>query len=73
MGLRHDGLKFEPGVCRHCRRRPITRPRRLCWGCFYTPQVRPLYPPVPAAESGRLGGTNSRKWKPAWTKRKVTS
>jgi hypothetical protein len=31
--------------CRHCQRCPISRPRGLCWTCFYTPEVRALYPP----------------------------
>jgi hypothetical protein len=30
--------------CRHCGRRPISRPRGLCWGCYYTPSVRACYP-----------------------------
>jgi ribosomal protein L37E len=31
-------------LCRHCGRSPINRPRGLCWRCYYTPQVRRLYP-----------------------------
>lgn len=30
--------------CQHCHERPICRPRRLCWVCFYTPGVRGRYP-----------------------------
>jgi len=32
--------------CRHCRdpRKLITRPRGLCWHCYYTPGVRDQYP-----------------------------
>ena len=30
--------------CRHCRFGAISRPRRLCWTCYYTPGVRELYP-----------------------------
>ena len=30
--------------CRHCRCRPVCRPRGLCWRCFYTPAIRRLYP-----------------------------
>lgn len=33
----------EP-LCRHCGQHPIARPRRLCWGCYYRPGVRDLYP-----------------------------
>lgn len=32
-------------LCRHCRRRLVSRPRRLCYGCSVTPAVRDLYPP----------------------------
>ena len=33
-------------ICRHCRdaKRPVNRPRGLCWYCFYTPGVKELYP-----------------------------
>jgi hypothetical protein len=31
-------------LCRHCRSAPISRPRRLCWSCYYKPGVRELYP-----------------------------
>ena len=30
--------------CRHCRFGAISRPRRLCWTCYYTAGVRELYP-----------------------------
>jgi hypothetical protein len=28
------------GVCKRCRTRAVTRPRGLCWSCYYTPGVR---------------------------------
>ncbi|TXH10615.1 MAG: hypothetical protein E6R03_15180 [Hyphomicrobiaceae bacterium] len=31
-------------VCRHCCKSNATRPRGLCWSCFYRPGVRELYP-----------------------------
>lgn len=31
-------------VCRHCNRSTVTRPRGLCWQCYYTPGVKDLYP-----------------------------
>jgi hypothetical protein len=31
-------------ICRHCGRVPSSRPRGLCWKCYYTPGVRDLYP-----------------------------
>ena len=30
-------------LCRHCSERKVTRPRGLCWKCYYTPGVRELY------------------------------
>ena len=31
-------------TCQHCRRCKASRPRGLCWTCYYTPGVRELYP-----------------------------
>lgn len=31
-------------VCRHCRKGTVNRPLGLCWGCYYAPGVRALYP-----------------------------
>ena len=31
-------------ICRHCSKRTVSRPRGLCWGCYYTPGVKDLYP-----------------------------
>jgi hypothetical protein len=33
-------------LCRHCGRCPVNRPKQLCWGCYYTPGVADLYPPL---------------------------
>ena len=30
--------------CRHCGQANINRPRGLCWGCYYNPDVRERYP-----------------------------
>ncbi|MBY0525072.1 MAG: hypothetical protein K2R98_16830 [Gemmataceae bacterium] len=30
--------------CRHCNQAHVTRPRGLCWSCYYKPGVRGLYP-----------------------------
>jgi len=40
-------------TCRHCQRAPVSRPRGLCWGCYYTPTIRDLYPSV--SKFGRRG------------------
>ena len=43
-------------LCQHCQRRPISRPRRLCWGCYYAPGVRGKYPST--SKFGRRGVGN---------------
>jgi hypothetical protein len=29
--------------CRHCGHTPASRPRGLCWNCYYTPKIRDQY------------------------------
>ena len=43
-------------MCQHCHAAPISRPRRLCWACYYTPGVRDLYPST--SKFGRRGVGN---------------
>ncbi len=43
-------------MCQHCHATPSSRPRRLCWGCYYTPGVRDQYPSI--SKFGRRGGGN---------------
>lgn len=31
-------------TCRHCQSHNVNRPRGLCWGCYYRPGLRDLYP-----------------------------
>ena len=31
-------------LCRNCGGGPVSRPRGLCWSCYYTPGVRDQYP-----------------------------
>ena len=31
-------------LCRHCQHAVISRPRQLCWSCYYAPGVRDQYP-----------------------------
>lgn len=56
-GQKVDG-QGEP--CRHCRRRKITRPRRMCWNCYYNPDVTRLYPQKDTKHNNRgiHGGNN---------------
>ena len=39
--------------CRHCGHTPASRPRGLCWHCYYTPDVRDLY--TTTSKYGRRG------------------
>ena len=32
------------GICRHCELKPVSRPRGLCWRCFYWHGVKEMYP-----------------------------
>lgn len=43
-------------LCRHCHTASITRPRQLCWSCYYTPGVREQYPST--SKFGRRGPGN---------------
>lgn len=33
-------------ICRHCKSLRVSRPRGLCWSCYYTDGVREQYPPT---------------------------
>jgi hypothetical protein len=41
-------------ICRHCHEGPVSRPRGLCWRCFYTPGVRDFYPTASKFGGGGL-------------------
>lgn len=43
-------------LCRHCNRCVVSRPRGLCWHCYYSPGVRETYPSV--SKFGRRGPGN---------------
>lgn len=43
-------------ICRHCHHAPVSRPRGLCWVCYYTPGVRDLFPST--SKFGRRGHAN---------------
>jgi hypothetical protein len=40
-------------ICRHCARANASRPRGLCWTCYYTPGLRQQYPST--SKFGRRG------------------
>lgn len=50
-------------LCIHCGQRPANRPRRLCWGCYYTPGVKDQYQPV--SVNGRRGVAGEAPLMPA--------
>lgn len=31
-------------ICAHCKQMIVNRPRGLCWGCYYKPGVKDMYP-----------------------------
>jgi hypothetical protein len=46
-------------LCRHCQKAKVNRPRGLCFGCYYSPGVRDLYPSTSKFArrgAGLLGG-----------------
>lgn len=43
-------------ICQHCHHAPVSRPRGLCWSCYYSPGVRDLYPST--SKFGRRGPGN---------------
>jgi hypothetical protein len=45
--------------CRHCHFGRVTRPRGLCWSCYYTPSIRDCYPST--SKYGRRGLGNFNK------------
>lgn len=60
----------KPLLCRHCRREVINRPRGLGWTCYYTPEIRALYPAMTPQEAGAIGG---RKYRPSQHRRGTMS
>jgi hypothetical protein len=54
-------------VCRHCHLGPVSRPRGLCWSCYYTPGVRDMYPSTSKFGRRGLGNFNGTGAMPAPT------
>jgi hypothetical protein len=52
--------------CRHCDKKPISRPRQLCWDCYYTPGVRDLYPVMSKYARCGPGSVRARARPPAF-------
>lgn len=49
----------ERPMCRHCGVRVASKPRLLCWPCYYAPGVRDLYPVLPCRGNKRGVGNNA--------------
>lgn len=45
-------------LCRHCQKTKSTRPRGLCWTCYYTPGIRDRYPSISKFARRGLGNFN---------------
>jgi hypothetical protein len=53
-------------ICRHCHHSPVSRPRGLCWTCYYRPGVRELYPSTSKFGQRGLGNFNGNVPLPAF-------
>lgn len=49
-------------LCRHCHRLPPSRPRGLCWSCYYAPGIRDRY--KSESKFGNRGFGNHNKAEP---------
>jgi hypothetical protein len=47
-------------LCRHCHFATVSRPRGLCWACYYRPGVRDLYPSTSKYGRRGLGNFNGK-------------
>jgi hypothetical protein len=52
-------------LCRHCHSGTVSRPRGLCWPCYYTAGVRDLYPSTSKYGRRGLGNFNGATPLPA--------
>jgi hypothetical protein len=44
-------------TCRHCNKDNVSRPRGLCWSCYYRPGVRQMYPSTSKFGNRGIGHT----------------
>src|SRR5947209_2207253 len=47
-------------LCRHCDSAVVSRPRGLCWSCYYTPGVREQFPSTSKYGRRGLGNFNGK-------------
>lgn len=47
--------------CRHCKRGVVSRPRGLCWSCYYTPSIRERYSTSKRNDAARAGSGNTTR------------
>ena len=48
-------------ICRHCGKAPVSRPRQLCWSCYYRAGVRELYPSTSKFGRRGIGNINGNR------------
>lgn len=56
---------IDTDKCANCGTGKISRPRGLCWNCYYLPGVRDQYPPTSACGSRGIGGGTARAAPPS--------
>lgn len=63
--------RFKPAdpvpaeACVHCSTGRVNRPRGLCWGCYYRPGVKELYPPTSKYAQRGVGNLTGERPLPA--------
>lgn len=45
---------MTPRLCQHCHKKPVNRPRGLCWTCYYS-EARTIYGPMGDGKYTRRG------------------
>src|SRR6266446_4129850 len=53
-------------LCRNCQKASVSRPRGLCWGCYYRPGIRELYPSTSKYARRGIGNGNIRSSLPTF-------
>ena len=55
------GRDPKPTICRHCKKCKVNRPLGLCWGCYYRPGIRDLYPSTSIYANRGVGLSQKRR------------
>lgn len=51
-------------LCIHCNRGSVSRPRGLCWTCYYTPGVKDQHPSTSKYASRGVGTSGNKPCQP---------